>query len=312
MRGLLSNIYGGNFSVSNNREKVALQKNCTPALKLLTRDIVSFTSNKAVSSSESEPYKKINDLAGQYLNHLRNSIEEGLNFLKAQINTLKVNIDDICGGAAGRAKIIPGEKPGEAAYQMDISKDPGKQFDAALHEGYHILQFENDSDQEYVKIQKMLVRNVSENSDLKETYDILSQIVVDDIFIPVFVRHTDRIKNNILGAMQKSNFQRINEILAGELFSHDENLLPPQLKKWFAGLKEDRYLKYIQSHANIEIKAHSFCMSKDPVPIIYGRNSINRNKVRDIVAIKIYQEIAQMAEEELNRRQARTMSDRVA
>jgi hypothetical protein len=269
-------------------------------LKVLKSDVISFSSRNK-ETNEQDVYKKVNSLAEKYFQKLKQDLQAGLDYLKQIIPSLQVSFEALKSGAGGLAEIIPGDK-NSVAYKMTINTDTNDPFGAVLHEGYHLIQFDNLDNAEFVKIRKLIARNEPAISKFKEKYEALTSIVVGDIVLPVFSKTMEKVVKDIQKAMNSGDQRKINDILDGKVLSDNHNLLPGSLKEWFRSLPDTRSIEYIRSHAIIEIEAHSFCLEKDPTPVIYNRNDINRNKLRDFIAIKIYKELSNLASEELESR----------
>lgn len=292
--------------VDHNSNRTGLNKK--PALvfvgqlKQLKKDVITFKSNIGAPTTDTV-YKKINEIADVYFNRLKESIQSGLSYLQEQIKNLQINFINL-NSSAGVAKITGDPKqPGGIKYEMDINPNTNNVFDAVLHEGYHILQFENDSHADFVKRQKMLNRNETVNPELKEAYDKLTEIVVNQIVLPNFHKRRDVAIKDIIKAKNLGDLKLIDQIQNENIFTQQEKILPEYLTRWFEKLNDERMLHYVISHAEIEIKAHSYCKDKNDLPMIYNRNEINLSKVRDIIAIKIYQEIKELAQKEVLRRE---------
>ncbi|MGD9581381.1 MAG: hypothetical protein AB7V50_08400 [Vampirovibrionia bacterium] len=268
----------------------------------LTKDCVCFSSKKDIEKTKPDPYKTINQIATEYVNLLKTNFEEGIKFLKKQIPNLKINCININNGSAGCASIIPGNEPETYLYNIDLACNSKTILDSTTHEGYHILQFEYDKDQPYIKTRKMLAKLNDPDSKIQEEYDLLQNIVIQHIFLNPYKNAIKETEALIEDAMKKNLCSKIEQINQEKLENLNKQLLPEELKNWFKTLPEKEHIEYIKSHAEIEIKAHSFCKNTNNDNIIYDRNTINRNKLRDIIAIKLYTEIAQMAENELANR----------
>lgn len=274
------------------------------ALKLnrLNNDCVSFSSN-AIKPTKPDPYKTINKIATDYLKELKANFEKGLDFLKSKVPDLSINGIKLNNGAAGSASIIAGKKSGTYSYEMNLDNNSRTIMDSAVHEGYHILQFENDTDEKYIQIRKMIARENNPKSEMTENYNNLRNIVIQHIFLKPYRLALEETNSYIKQAFKMNKSKIVNEIKNEQFATLNKTLLPVDLKDWFKTLPEKEYIEYIKSHAEIEIKTHTFCKNNNEKPLIYDRNTINTNKLRDIIAIKIYREIAQLADNELSRRQ---------
>ena len=271
-------------------------------LNRLNKDCVSFTSHNTIQHTKPDPYKTINKVASDYLNVLKANFEKGLQFLKSKVPNLLINRTKFNNGSAGCASIISGKNPGTYIYEMDLDNSSQTIFSSALHEGYHILQFENDTDQKYIQICKMLARENNPKSETAINYDTLRTIVIQHILLKPYRSALNETKDFIQRAFKMNNYKIIDQINAENIPNLNKPLLPVDLIDWFKTLPEIEHIEYIKSHAEIEIKAHSFCKDNNEKPIIYGRNNINTDKLRDIIAIKTYREIAQLANNELTSR----------
>lgn len=268
-------------------------------LKLLERDTVSFTGSKQI---EEEPYKEINAIADEYFIRLKQNLQVGLDYLKSKVKGLKVNKLVLNNGAAGMARLVESKQPPGYSYEMDINTEADSSFEAALHEGYHILQFDRDTEAPFVQTQQFITSQVSENSSIRKKYENLTRTIVHEVVLPVYSRKKHEIMEEILNYFRHSQVAELKKINREGLFASDQMILPAGLKEFLSELPDIKHLEYIQSHAQIEIKAHQYCMSKNGDPIIMYGESINRDKIRDILAIRIYQEIVNMTKQEINSR----------
>lgn len=247
-------------------------------------------------------YNKINSIANEYFLKLKGGfdIAGALEFLKTQVKNLKVQFLNLPPYIAGCATFSPPREDfSDAGYDLIINQNQTAEcFDAALHEGYHILQFDNDRDQPFVKLQKCLVCNDSDDIEAvkhhKETLDNLLKI----IFLPLFQNTYQSISHNL-----KTSYLNNEAISEESLFEKDNTLLSQQHQQWFKDLPDIAALNYVKSLAEIEINAHSFCLSKNNQPLIFDRFNVNTSKIRDLLAIRLYQEIINVAQSEIDSRQ---------
>lgn len=288
-----------NLQINSNKPVYAKKQT---KLNRLNKDCVSFTSSNTIKQTKPDPYKTINKVASDYLNILKTNLEKGLQFLQSKVPNLVINKTNLNNGSAGCASIISGKTPDTYSYEMDLGNSSQTILSSALHEGYHILQFENDTEQKYIQICKKLARENNPQSETAINYDILRTIVIQHILLKPYRSALNETKDFIQCAFKTNNHTIINQINAENIPNLNKSLLPVDLIDWFKTLPEIEHVEYIKSHAEIEIKAHSFCKDNNEKPIIYDRNNINIDKLRDIIAIKIYREIAQLADNELTSR----------
>jgi hypothetical protein len=306
---LLNPVFNGHnkpININNDR-KTGL------TLKLLNKDVISFTSAQRQRQDETIPYQRINNIALEYYQKLLQNVEDGFKFLKSKVSNLTINLGKTNQGAAGMARIVASkDNTGKVAYEMDINTFTRDAFDAAVHEGYHILQFDNLDQEEFVRVQKMLAKTIPPDTQKEEKYNSLLSEVASCMVIPLYQRNREVINQDINKALDTSNRKRIYEILNGEIFKPEQKLLTPGMKAWIEKHTDEKTLQYLISYAGIEIKAHEFCMGLNEKPIIYNRRDINISKIRDIIAIKIYKEIAAAADEVLKRQHKSTITFRAA
>ncbi|MEW5821195.1 MAG: hypothetical protein AB1782_13465 [Cyanobacteriota bacterium] len=304
----LNIVIGRDYNSFSKRNNKAFNAN-KPEFKILKKDTISFGSEKITTN---DPYKNINSIAGEYFKKLKLSLETGLEFLKTKVKKLEITYLDGNYSYAGIARIIAGDTPGNPGYKIEISADNKKWFESALHEGYHILQFENDNNEDFVRVQKTIAMNENLSPEFKDKYEKLTEIFVNQVFLKTFVKTFNKIRTDIIQSLNSSNIKKIEDFKQGKIFDNKDSLSLTDYNTWFAKLPDSNCLKYLISLTTIEIKAHSYCMSKNDTPLIYNYNDINMDKLRDLTAIKIYSELKLMAQNELDKRENKNKLSKVS
>lgn len=269
-------------------------------LKTLKKDTISFSGSK---KTETDPYKNINSTADQYYKKLCESVQTGLEYLQSQVKGLKANFVEMKSGIAGLARIVDSDKFPGYTYEMDINTEAKSSFEAALHEGYHILQFAMDKEAPFVKTQKELISSLPEDAQLRKEYTFIIESLSKEIVLPYFSRKKHEIIKHIENSLSKNDTTNINKINAIGLFEKQESILPEGLTSYFRDLPSTKHVEFAKSQAEIEIKAHQYCLRKNSKAIIEPRQNINLDKIRDLIAIKIYSELVTMANSEIQARQ---------
>lgn len=275
-------------------------------MKIPSRNIKAnyLTFEGSINSDIKMPYSIINQNAYKLRGLLAFSdgADRAINFLKENIQGLNFDYAFIESCVDGFADIIsdPSTENG-IGYQLTINSAGFLGSSTAiLHEAYHILQFYYDRNNESVRVLEKIARNNPADHKEIEMYNTFLQQFSDHKLL-LFDTNVKSISNEIKESVKNKNQQVIEDLNNNKILNNNRTILTDKFVNWLSKIEDQRLLNYLVAHCDIEIKAHKFCIEQSRLNVVYSGNYVNANKLRDMLSIKLYQDIKHLAQQNLQK-----------